>query len=141
MKDYNMPFKNAAIDKMSTKFGKGPGLPNPFLRPNPLEQAIKGKPVRSALEEAVMTRPSSSVKTSKVDIPKTQIPSKPVTTSEKADVKHPIVAQVKKNILSNLENKGNMTPDERLDLRKHKIKNALEIGGDLLLMSTMLRNR
>ena len=145
MKNYGMPFKNTAIDKMSSKFSNGQQtqssvsassstLANPFQQKSPLSAGLVDTSIkRPAAPKAPTAKPAANT-------PAPKPTAMAAATKTKKQVKQETaakVAEVKgKNKVAKLESKGSKTTEEKMELREKRAKNtgnfvrgALELVG------------
>lgn len=140
--DYNSSsFKNAAIDKMNTRFGNGTpekksmtsqsvSMADPFTRNNPLKQPLGNtsvdrptapKPVSAGSKPE--TRPTTPVPTAAP----AAAASAPAATRTRKEVRKEVnakVAAVKgEQKIAKIESKGTKTPEEKMAIREKRAQN------------------
>ena len=132
MKNYGMPFKNTAIDKMSSKFSNGQQtqssvsassstLANPFQQKSPLSAGLVDTSIkRPAAPKAPTAKPAANT-------PAPKPTAMAAATKTKKQVKQETaakVAEVKgKNKVAKLESRGSKTTEEKMELREKKAGN------------------
>ena len=152
MKDYNgIAFKNTAIDRMSGRFGKGPGdgqksastsstsstssnsklLTNPWSKPK--TQAVTAPSVKKPSGASMLKAPASSSTPStnvstvadRSNSPAPAAPAAPNRTVKdvKRETKIAVAEAKGKNKVANLDKKANMTPEQKMERREKKATN------------------
>jgi hypothetical protein len=138
--DYNSSsFRNAAIDKMNTRFGNGTpekksmtaqsaSLANPFTQRTPMNQPLGNtsvdrpkapKPVSAGSKPE--TRPTTPVPTAAP----AAASAAPKTKKEvKQEVKSKVAAAKGEQKLAKVQSKGAMSADEKMEMRAKRASNA-----------------
>jgi hypothetical protein len=137
--DYNSSsFRNAAIDKMNTRFGNGTpekksmtaqsaSLANPFTQRTPMNQPLANtsiarptapKPVSAGSKpETKPTTPTAPAAKPTASAPKTK-------KEVKQEVKAKVAAAKGEQKLAKVQSRGAMTTDDKMEMRSKRASNA-----------------
>jgi len=136
--DYNSSsFKNAAIDKMNTRFGNGtpekrqmevksPAPSNPFTQRTPMNQSLGNTSVaRPTAPKPVSAGSKPETKPTTPTAPAAAPAAAPKTKKDvKQEVKAKVAAAKGEQKLAKVKSRGAMTTDDKMEMRAKRASNA-----------------